>query len=55
MFKVLPASFVPDEDQGYFFVVVAGAGFRQPGVTRRFTRSRADPAQGSRGAGRRHV
>ena len=28
MFRILPASFVPDEDQGYFFVV--GAGARTP-------------------------
>jgi hydrophobe/amphiphile efflux-1 (HAE1) family protein len=37
MFKVLPSSFVPDEDQGYFFVVAQAQDSATIGVTSRFT------------------
>ena len=37
MFRVLPSSFVPDEDQGYFFVVAQVQDAASLGVTRRFT------------------
>src|SRR5262249_47385429 len=37
MFKVLPSSFVPDEDQGYFFVVAQVEDAASLGVTERFT------------------
>jgi len=38
MFRILPASFVPDEDQGYFFVVAQVEDAASLGVTNRFTR-----------------
>jgi hydrophobe/amphiphile efflux-1 (HAE1) family protein len=38
MFKILPASFVPDEDQGYFFVVAQVQDAANLGVTSRFSR-----------------
>ncbi len=49
MFKVLPSSFVPDEDQGYFFVVAQVEDAASLSVTSRFTASiekilLADPA-----------
>ena len=37
MFRVLPASFVPDEDQGYFFVVAQVQDAASLSVTTRFT------------------
>jgi hydrophobe/amphiphile efflux-1 (HAE1) family protein len=37
MFKILPASFVPEEDQGYFFVVAQVQDSANLGVTTRFT------------------
>ncbi|HSU77648.1 MAG TPA: multidrug efflux RND transporter permease subunit [Burkholderiales bacterium] len=37
MFRVLPSSFVPDEDQGYFFVVAQVQDSASLGVTNRFT------------------
>ena len=37
MFRVLPGSFVPDEDQGYFFVVAQVQDAANLGVTSRFT------------------
>jgi len=49
MFKIIPSSFVPDEDQGYFFVVVQVPDTASLEVTAEFTRKlekiiRADPA-----------
>jgi multidrug efflux pump len=49
MFRVLPSSFVPDEDQGYFFVVVQAPDSASLGVVERLTRRAekivaADPA-----------
>ncbi|HXI36073.1 MAG TPA: efflux RND transporter permease subunit, partial [Burkholderiales bacterium] len=38
MFRVLPSSFVPEEDQGYFFVVAQVQDSAALGVTSRFTR-----------------
>src|SRR5213075_1799754 len=38
MFRVLPSSFVPDEDQGYFFVVVRAPDSASLGVVERLTR-----------------
>src|SRR4051812_25720550 len=38
MFRVLPSSFVPDEDQGYFFVVVQAPDSASLGVVERLTR-----------------
>jgi len=38
MFRVLPASFVPEEDQGYFFVVAQVQDAASLGVTSRFTK-----------------
>jgi hydrophobe/amphiphile efflux-1 (HAE1) family protein len=38
MFRILPASFVPDEDQGYFFVVAQVQDAANLGVTSRFSR-----------------
>src|SRR5262245_12289271 len=38
MFKVLPASFVPEEDQGYFFVVAQVQDAASLNVTSRFTK-----------------
>jgi multidrug efflux pump len=37
MFKILPASFVPEEDQGYFFVVAQVQDSASMSVTSRFT------------------
>ena len=37
MFRILPSSFVPDEDQGYFFVVAQVQDAANLGVTSRFT------------------
>jgi len=37
MFRILPASFVPDEDQGYFFVVAQVQDSASLGVTARFS------------------
>ncbi len=37
MFRILPASFVPDEDQGYFFVLVQVQDSASMQVTGRFT------------------
>ncbi|HVQ61007.1 MAG TPA: efflux RND transporter permease subunit, partial [Burkholderiales bacterium] len=37
MFRILPSSFVPDEDQGYFFVVAQVQDTAALGVTARFT------------------
>src|SRR5215510_597775 len=37
MFRILPASFVPDEDQGYFFVVAQVQDAASIGVTAKFT------------------
>src|SRR5262245_8027223 len=37
MFRILPASFVPEEDQGYFFVVAQVQDAASIGVTARFT------------------
>src|SRR5262245_29543761 len=37
MFRILPASFVPEEDQGYFFVVAQVQDAASIGVTSRFT------------------
>ncbi len=37
MFRILPASFVPDEDQGYFFVLAQVQDSASMEVTRRFT------------------
>jgi multidrug efflux pump len=37
MFRILPASFVPDEDQGYFFVVAQVQDAANLSVTSRFT------------------
>ena len=37
MFRILPASFVPDEDQGYFFVVAQVQDAASLSVTTRFT------------------
>ena len=49
MFRILPSSFVPDEDQGYFFVVGQVPDSAAIGVTSRFSRElekivAADPA-----------
>jgi multidrug efflux pump len=49
LFRVLPASFVPDEDQGYFFVLAQVPDSASLAVTGRFTREleallRKDPA-----------
>jgi len=38
LFRILPASFVPDEDQGYFFVVAQVQDSASLNVTARFTR-----------------
>ena len=38
MFRILPASFVPDEDQGYFFVVAQVQDAANLDVTARFTK-----------------
>jgi multidrug efflux pump len=38
MFRMLPASFVPDEDQGYFFVLGQVSDSASIGVTSRFSR-----------------
>jgi multidrug efflux pump len=48
-FRILPASFVPDEDQGYFFVVAQTSDAASLNVTGRFTQQLekiilADPA-----------
>ncbi|HUL94220.1 MAG TPA: multidrug efflux RND transporter permease subunit [Burkholderiales bacterium] len=37
MFRILPSSFVPDEDQGYFFVVTQVQDTASLGVTARFS------------------
>ncbi len=37
MFRILPASFVPDEDQGYFFVLAQVSDTASLSVTSRFT------------------
>jgi hydrophobe/amphiphile efflux-1 (HAE1) family protein len=37
MFKILPSSFVPEEDQGYFFVVAQAPDTASLGVLRRLT------------------
>src|SRR5262249_9527233 len=37
LFRILPASFVPEEDQGYFFVVAQVQDAANLGVTTRFT------------------
>ncbi len=49
MFKILPSSFVPDEDQGYFFVVAQTPDTASLDVTRKLTEKAAkivsaDPA-----------
>ncbi len=49
MFRILPSSFVPDEDQGYFFVVVQAPDAASLDVMRKFTEKiekivAADPA-----------
>jgi multidrug efflux pump len=49
MFRILPASFVPDEDQGYFFVLAQAPDSASLGVTSRFSKVledviRKDPA-----------
>jgi multidrug efflux pump len=49
LFRTLPASFVPDEDQGYFFVLAQTSDAASIGVTSRFSREleniiRNDPA-----------
>jgi len=49
MFRILPASFVPDEDQGYFFVVVQAPDTASLDVVSNFTKKiekivAADPA-----------
>ncbi len=49
MFKILPASFVPDEDQGYFFVVAAAPDTSSLETVGKFSRKlekivAADPA-----------
>jgi hydrophobe/amphiphile efflux-1 (HAE1) family protein len=49
MFKILPSSFVPDEDQGYFFVVVQAPDTASLEVSKRLTEKAAkilsaDPA-----------
>jgi len=49
MFRILPGSFVPDEDQGYFFVVAQAPDTASLGVVSDFTKKveeivRADPA-----------
>ncbi len=49
MFRIVPASFVPDEDQGYFFVVVRAPDSSSLAVVERLTRQAekivlADPA-----------
>jgi multidrug efflux pump len=49
MFRVLPGSFVPDEDQGYFFVIVEGPETASQGVVGRLAEqaqkiASADPA-----------
>ncbi len=49
MFRILPSSFVPDEDQGYFFVVAQVSDAASLSVTSRFTQQLekiilADPA-----------
>ena len=49
MFRVLPGSFVPDEDQGYFFVVVEAPDTASQGVVGELVRKvekivAADPA-----------
>ncbi len=49
MFRILPSSFVPDEDQGYFFVVVQAPDAASLDVVSRFTEKiekivAADPA-----------
>jgi len=49
MFRILPSSFVPDEDQGYFFVVVQAPDTASLDVVSRFTEKiekivAADPA-----------
>ncbi len=38
MFRILPSSFVPDEDQGYFFVMAQVPDSASIGVTSRFTK-----------------
>src|SRR6185436_14780980 len=38
MFRILPASFVPEEDQGYFFVVAQVQDAASLDVTKRFTK-----------------
>ncbi len=38
MFRILPSSFVPDEDQGYFFVVAQAPDSASLGVVRELTR-----------------
>ncbi len=42
MFRVLPSSFVPEEDQGYFFVVAQVADSANLSVTERFAAQLAD-------------
>jgi hydrophobe/amphiphile efflux-1 (HAE1) family protein len=37
MFRIVPASFVPEEDQGYFFVLAQAPDSASIGVTSRFT------------------
>ncbi|UCF74748.1 MAG: multidrug efflux RND transporter permease subunit [Betaproteobacteria bacterium] len=49
MFRILPSSFVPDEDQGYFFVVVQAPDTASLDVVSKFTKKiekivAADPA-----------
>jgi hydrophobe/amphiphile efflux-1 (HAE1) family protein len=49
MFKILPSSFVPDEDQGYFFIVAQTPDTASLDVSRKLTAKvseivRADPA-----------
>jgi hydrophobe/amphiphile efflux-1 (HAE1) family protein len=38
MFRIVPASFVPEEDQGYFFVLAQVSDSASIGVTSRFTK-----------------
>ena len=47
MFRILPASFVPDEDQGYFFVLAQVQDSASMQVTSRFT-ARAGEDRSSR-------
>ena len=54
MFRVLPGSFVPDEDQGYFFVVVEAPDTASQGYVGELVQKvREDRRRRPRGAGRR--